>query len=153
MNVEYLILRARKIPVSTKRAVQEYHEKSELLITAINEKMMARSDLKKLIGEGSLDMMKDNHANHVRFIHAILKNPNPEVLTDTILWVFRTYKNHGFTGNYWAAQLNLWREVLKEILSPSSFEQIYPLYEWIQVNIPFFEMLAEEVKLPAKSKQ
>lgn len=46
-----------------------------------------------------IEMMKDNHANHVRFVHSILNNPNAEVHTDTVLWVFRAYKSHGFSSN------------------------------------------------------
>ena len=104
--------------------------------------MESRSDLNLLIGENNFSMMKDNHANHVRFIHSILHNPNAEVLTETVLWVFRAYRNHGFSGSYWAAQLNAWIYILKNELSKESFEQIIPLYEWMQVNIPTFEKLS-----------
>jgi hypothetical protein len=143
MNYSYLLRSAKEISAASEKAVEEYSNKKEVLVAAINKKMETRSDLTLLIGHNNIDMMKDNHANHVRFIHSILKNPNPEVLADTVLWVFRAYKNHGFSGNYWAAQLNAWMEILKKELSTESYEQIYPLYEWMQVNIPSFEKLSE----------
>ncbi len=144
MNYEYLVETAKEIPGASEKAVSEYHEKSDFLIAAINQQMASRSDLKELIGENNKEMMKDNHANHVRFIYSILKNPNPEVLTDTVLWVFRAYQNHGFSGSYWAAQLNAWFTILKKELTPETYSQILPLYEWMQVNIPLFEKLSRE---------
>jgi hypothetical protein len=148
MNHKFLVETAQKIPVANKNAVNEYHEKSEFLIAAINKRMSIRPDLKELIGENNLDMMKDNHANHIRFIHSILKFPNAEVLVDTILWVFSAYQNHGFSGSYWAAQLNTWFQILKEELTPESYRQIFPLYEWMQINIPLFEKLSQEKTEP-----
>lgn len=143
MNYRYLIQSAKNIPVANEKAVGEYNDKKDILIAEINNYMESRSDLYLLIGENNIDMMKDNHANHVRFIHSILKNPNAEVLTETVLWVFRAYRNHGFSGSYWAAQLNAWMDILKDKLSKESFEQIIPLYEWMQVNIPSFEKLSK----------
>jgi hypothetical protein len=94
--------------------------------------------------------MKDNHSNHVRFIASILKNYNHDVLVDTVLWVFRAYRSHGFTTNYWAAQLNTWIIVIKEALTPESFVEVYPYYEWMQVNIPLFVKVSDE-KLEASN--
>lgn len=144
MNYKYLIQSAEKIPVASEKSVAEYNDRKDILIAEINKNMESRSDLNLLVGDGNIDMMKDNHANHVRFIHSILKNPNAEVLTETVLWVFRAYRNHGFSSSYWAAQLNAWMNILKEKLSKESFEQIIPLYEWMQVNIPTFEKLSEQ---------
>lgn len=106
--------------------------------------MLERPDLNDLIGENNTDMMKDNHANHVRFIASILKNHNSDVLVDTVLWVFRAYRSHGFTSNYWAAQLNAWIVIMKEVLTPESYREVYPYYEWMQINIPSFVLLSDE---------
>ncbi len=144
MNYNYLVDTAKKIPAAGKLAVEEYYSKKDVLTAAINQALIARADLKELIGENNVDMMKDNHANHVRFIYSILKTPNPEVLTDTVIWVFRAYRNHGFSGNYWAAQLNAWFSILQNELTKESCSQILPLYEWMQVNIPIFEKLSDK---------
>lgn len=142
MNYKYLVQAASKIPVANEKAVKEFHDKKDILIAEINKNIESRSDLNLLVGDGNIEMMKDNHANHVRFIHSILKNPNAGVLTDTVLWVFRAYRNHGFSSSYWAAQLNAWMVILKDKLTRESYEQIIPLYEWMQVNIPSFEKLS-----------
>lgn len=45
---------------------------------------------------------------------------------------------------YWAAQLNTWIEVIKEVLTPESFNEVYPYYDWMQINIPLFVKLSDE---------
>jgi hypothetical protein len=66
------------------------------------------------------------------------------VLVETILWVFRAYRSHGFHTNYWAAQLNSWIEILRNELSEEAYTEIYPYYEWMQVNIPLFVLFSDE---------
>lgn len=144
MDKKILLTSAGNFKQVSASANSEYNINGDQLVAKMNELMLKRPDLLQLIGEGNEDMMKDNHANHVRFIASVLKNYHPEVLVDTILWVFRAYRSHGFTTNYWAAQLNAWIIILKESLSVDTFNEIYPLYEWMQINIPLFVKLSDQ---------
>lgn len=138
MDKKFLLHTAHQLKQVSVTTANEYHQKTEQLIFKINTLMLKRSDIEILVGDNNLDMMKDNHANHARFIDSILKNHNPDVLVDTVLWVFRAYRSHGFKSNYWSAQLNTWIITLKEVLSPESFDEVLPYYEWMQINIPVF---------------
>ncbi len=144
MDKNQLLETARALKQVKRETAEEYSQKSDELISQINKRMLERAEIKNLVGEDNLSMMKDNHANHVRFIASILKNYNPEVFVDTVLWVFRAYRSHGFSTNYWASQLNTWIEILKEVLSGESYQEVYPYYEWMQVNIPVFVKLTDE---------
>lgn len=144
MDKAFLINSAAGLPLATSNATEEYSSKADLLAAKVTDIMGQRPDIISLIGTDNLAMMQDNHANHSRFISSILKHYNPEILTDTMLWVFRAYRSHGFTTNYWAAQLNTWIHVLNGSLSKQSFEEIIPLYEWMQINIPIFVLLSDE---------
>ncbi|MFP4047361.1 MAG: hypothetical protein ACLFT4_06330 [Bacteroidales bacterium] len=144
MDKNHLLETARALKQVKRETAEEYSRKSDELISQINKRMLERAEIKNLVGEDNLSMMKDNHANHVRFIASILKHYNPEVFIDTILWVFRAYRSHGFSTNYWASQLNTWIEILKEVLSSESYQEVYPYYEWMQVNIPVFVKLTDE---------
>jgi hypothetical protein len=143
MEKSKLILTAAALPAFSENAINEYISKSALMVGKVNNIMTNRADIASLAGSENISMMTDNHANHARFIASILKKFDAEVLTDTILWVFRAYRSHGFTTNYWAAQLNTWIIVLNETLSEKSFAELYPLYEWMQVNIPQFVALSD----------
>ena len=105
---------------------------------------LKRPEVEELVGKNNIDMMQDNHANHIRFISSILKNYDEEVLVETILWVFRAYRSHGFSTNYWAVQLNTWIKILKNQLSDETFLEVQPLYEWMQINIPVFVAISDK---------
>jgi len=116
----------------------------------MNTLMLERADLEKLIEDNNSSMMADNLSNHVRFITSILKNYNPEVFVETILWAFEAYRSHGFTTNYWSSQFNGWITLLKEVLPSEYFLKITPYYERMQLNIPIFVLLSDE-KLKEKN--
>ena len=144
MDKKILLETAQQLQQVSIKTSEEYEQKADQLISKINKLMLERQDIENLVGKNNLNMMKDNHANHVRFISSILKHHNPDVLVETVLWVFRAYRSHGFTTNYWAAQLNTWIQIYKADLSPKCNEEIYPLYEWMQINIPLFVKVSNQ---------
>ena len=138
MDRNYLIQTAKKLSSVSQEAAKEFRIKSDELISKMNEAMLQRPDIEKMVGADNLSMMKDNHANHNRFITSIMEEFNAEVMVDTVLWVFDAYQNHGFSSQYWAAQLNTWIALFKEVLSEGTFKEIEPFYVWMQTNIPIF---------------
>ena len=141
-----LVNSAQALPPVSAAAADEYSRKAEVSANAVSAVLLQRADIEALVGKNNLDMMKDNHANHARFIASILQRPNAEVLVERVLWVFRAYRSHGFSTNYWAAQLNTWFQVLPQQLSMASWAEIRPWYEWLQVNIPIFVLLTDKSK-------
>lgn len=143
MNKEDLNASAAELVRPSEKAMDEYMAREQSLVAEINRLMLDRPDIRDLVGENNLEMMKDNHANHARFVNSILCRPNPEALVDTTLWVFRAYRSRGFHPAYWAAQIATWVEVLRSQLSAEAFREIYPLYHWFSVNIPAFTGLTD----------
>ncbi len=139
-----LLQSAKKIEQVSEDTINEYSLKRDMLVTLINDKMLSRSDITDMIGANNVDMMKDNHANHARFLESVFAKYNPEVLVDTVIWVFRAYRSRNFRSTYWAAQLNTWIDIYKNNLTEKSFHEVYPYYNWMQINIPLFNSLAEE---------
>lgn len=144
MDKKILISSAEQLKQVSRLSSSDYADKSELLIGRMNITMTERKDIMELIGENNMEMMRDNHANHARFMISIFDHYTPEVFVETILWVFRAYRSHGFTTNYWAAQLNLWIQIILQTLSHDASEEIIPYYKWMQVNIPAFVILSDE---------
>lgn len=143
MTRDELIRSASRLQQVSKDAAIEFSAKRDRLVELLNEKMLSRADLMDMVGAGNVEMMKDNHANHARFLESIFNTHNPEVLVDTVLWVFRAYRSRNFSSTYWAAQLNAWIELYKKELTPGCYQEIYPYYNWMQINIPIFNLLAE----------
>ena len=143
MTKEQLIKTAEVLPQVSSEALDEYAAKRDQMVNSINETMMARPDISELVGANNLDIMKDNHANHARFVESILRKPDAQTLVETCLWVFRAYRSRGFHSSYWSAQLNTWVEVLNKTVSPATAEAVYPLYHWFVIHIPDFTGLSD----------
>lgn len=151
MNKDDLLKTASGLKQVDKAIAGEYALKAEIIVSQMNLLMMQRCDIKELVGEQNLDMMKDNHANHARFVSSILLNFNAEILVETVLWVFRAYRYRGFSTTYWAALLNTWVEVMKKELTTETFRQVYPYYDWMLVNIPIFVKLTDDPVMTLKN--
>jgi hypothetical protein len=103
MTKSDLLKTAQEINQVSKELADEFSSKRDMLVELMNRKMLKRLDIKEMVGENNLDMMKDNHANHARFLESIFISYSPEVLVDTVLWVFRAYRSRNFSSTYWAA--------------------------------------------------
>ena len=125
-------------------AVQEFARKQEHLAALGAETLNQRPDLEKLVGPGNQAMAEDNNRNFARFMTSLFADYQPEVFVDTVLWVFRAYRSHGFRTTYWAANLNIWAGMLKKELTPQSYEALYPFYDWLIINIPAFTRLTDD---------
>lgn len=152
MNKDHLLNTAKDLEQPSAEAAGEFSKKLEMLTEKMNSYMLERPDLAEMVGEGNQQMMKDNHANHARFMDSVFANYEPEVLVDTVLWVFRAYRSRNFSSTYWAAQLNGWMVIYKRELSENCYKEVVPFYKWMQVNIPIFNKLAEEnIEAPLSS--
>jgi hypothetical protein len=134
---------AKKLKQPDDDFVQEFNGKWEALAAIGTQILMGRPDFEKLIGTGNGNMAEDNNRNFPRFMMSLFLDYKPEVFVETVLWVFRAYRSHGFQTTYWAANLNIWVELLKKELTPEAFKEIYPFYNWLIVNIPAFVSITD----------
>ncbi len=123
---------------------REFSQKRDQLSAMGSQKMAERPDLNKLVGENNRLMAEDNNRNFARFMESMFLDYDAKVLVETVLWVFRAYRSHGFQTTYWAVNLNIWVDMLKEELSPEAFDAVYPYYNWLIVHIPVFTKLTDE---------
>ena len=147
---EKLIKTASVLIQPHESAREEFSRMSEKLAEMGNQTMANRADLDKLVGKDNQKMAEDNNRNFARFMVSLFIDFNPKVLVETVFWVFRAYRSHGFQTTYWAANLNIWVDMLHQELSKESFEAIYPFYQWLIVNIPIFSQISDEANFGLK---
>lgn len=138
-----LIRTAERLAIPGPEAIREFRKLRSSLSEECTRIFEQRSDIKQLIRDNNLAMAKDNNRNFARFMESIFTDFEPTLLVETVLWVFEAYRTHGFQTTYWAANLNIWVDVLKSRLSEKHFSQIYPLYNWFIINIPVFTLLTD----------
>jgi hypothetical protein len=145
MDRKKLLKTATDLQQPSKQSAEEFIAKSDMLAAEMNRIMASRKDVKMMVGEDNISMMEDNHRNHIRFLCSVFTHYEPEILVETVLWVYRAYRNHGFNLSYWPAQLDQWVQVFKTELTEECFKEVYPFYNWMIINQPIF--VAESDKL------
>jgi len=143
-NEETLIQTAERLRQPGAEAAAEFESLRDSLAEELNRRMAKRPDLDKLIGPDNLSMMQDNSRNFGRFMSTMFQDYEPAVLAETVLWVFRAYRSHGFATTYWPAHLDTFVEIIRERLSPAAFTEVYPFFQWLIVNIPLFVKFSDE---------
>lgn len=139
-----LLASAQKLTSPSKKAREEFSAKIDILVATGNKQIAARPDLDKLIGAENHEMAENNNGNFARFMDSMFVEYDPATLVETVLWVFRAYRSHGFLTTYWAANLDIWLKMLEKELSEESFTTISPFYNWLIINIPIFVKLTDE---------
>jgi hypothetical protein len=148
MTKSDLLHSAAALKQPSEKSATEYLGKSEFLAAEMNRLMEIRADLTTLIGEGNTSMMEDNHRNHARFMSSVFTSFSPETLVETVLWVYRAYRSHGFHLTYWPAQLDEWVNLYKFHLTTDAYAEIYPFYHWMIINQPVFVIESDKIIMP-----
>lgn len=138
MTKEYLLESASKLTQPQEKYAKEFEENKQRFAVLLNEKMTTRSDLEKLVGAENVEMMQDNSRNLFRFMSSMFTEYNPNIFVNTLLWVFRAYRFHGFSITFWSANVDTIFEILSEELSDGAKREILPFFNWIIINIPKF---------------
>jgi len=144
MIIEQLTETAHNLVQPPPEAAQEFTLKRDRLADALSRRLGKREDLVRLIGEGNQAMMEDNSRNFCRFMATMFSAYDADVLVRTVLWVFRAYRTHGFQLTFWAAELDVFVEIIRDELSAETCEAIMPFYDWMIVNIPSFAKVSDE---------
>ena len=143
-TIETLYQSAKTLPVPDEKAAQEFEHLHLELAEALNKKIDTRPDLEKLVGKNNVEMMHNNARNMTRFLASLFHSFEPQVLADTVIWVFTAYRSHGFHVTYWAANLDNFSGLLKEKCTEHTLGQVLPVVNWMITNIPAFTLISDE---------
>lgn len=144
MNVEYLRVSAATLVQPSAEAAEAFEQHAAAMAEDLGRAMLARPDVGALIGEGNDEMMRDNGRNMMRFMGTMFRGYEPEVLVQTVAWVYRAYRARGFATLYWAAHLNVALDVLRNHVPEAARGEIEPFFAWLIVQIPAFTRLTDE---------
>lgn len=137
-----LLSAARELPQVSQSAIDEYAHNRAVLVARVNARMEAHPAVASLT-DGSILVMRDNHANHALFMETVFRMNSPETLARTVPWVYRAYRNHGFSYEYFPTELRAWIEAIGTHLSAESAHQILPAYRWMIAQHETMIRLAE----------
>lgn len=148
---QYLYDSAEKLKQPQKKFAKDFEKNQYKFAELLNNNMSSRKDIEKLVGKGNLDMMQDNSRNLFRFMSSMFLEYDPKVLVNTLLWVFRAYRAHGFKIIFWSANVDTIAEILSKELSEEAKKEILPFFDWIIINIPkFVDITDKQLKEDSK---
>ena len=139
MRKEQLLESARALTAPSPESAGAFATATPAIAAELNARMGKRTDLEALIGPGNQEMMENNSRNFLRFMSTMFLHYHPDVLVDTALWAFRTYRAHGFQVIYWPANIDTALEIVREQLPGQAVAEVEPFFVWLLVNIPLFE--------------
>lgn len=129
------------IPENLENILTEYKNK---LLDFVNKRILNDPQVDILIGgRKNIQVMIDNHRNHIAFMSMVIKLRSVKLLSDTLPWVYRAYHNQGFSYEYFKIELKLWKEA---IISNISEVDCSPLINIYQMMIDNHEKTIEESK-------
>jgi len=99
-------------------AVIAYKMCSSKLLSTVNRELESREDILKLIGGNSVDMLEDNHQNHIDFMQSVFTYRQHELLVKTLPWVYKAYTSKGFLLDYFQVELTSWVQALSDEKNP-----------------------------------
>lgn len=129
--LDALILSARSLPEVSQSAAAEYYEKLEVMREQVDRQLTATPALELLIGANPLIIMYDNHRNHAQFMANVFRFNTLALLARIAVWVYKTYRTHGFSYDYFPVELTAWQRAVTEHLSTKSAREVNRVYQWL----------------------
>jgi MerR family transcriptional regulator, light-induced transcriptional regulator len=129
-----IILEAKNLPKIPAPSSLAYHNQRDALTDYVNANMTKKNDIDRLIGSNQLEMMYDNHRNHVNFMDNVFFLNNFELLARIIPWVYRAYSGHGFSFDYFPIVLGAWQEAISTLIDPALQPPLKQIYSWMIQN-------------------
>lgn len=131
MGRERLIKEARESLQVTPEATAHYIKAKDVLLDEVNTQMTAHPQIAALTGGNTMSMMQDNHRNHIDFMSTVFQFNSFELLVKTVPWVYRSYRAHGFSFDYFPLELESWKNAVKKYLDPAAAGEINAVYDWM----------------------
>ena len=130
-SMEALLEEARSLPPIPLREISAYRTHMADLISAVDHAMAAESDIHELIGGNPLRTMYDNHKNHAAFMSNVFGIGHYDLLAQTVPWVYRVYRSHRFSYDYFPRELRAWMGAIRRRVTDCSMENVLAVYRWM----------------------
>ena len=132
-NNRELFDKAKKLKPISDETFNEINNSLKSLEAQMDEEFFSRNDIEELI-DNKVDLIRDNHANHLRFMLNIMKNYDTFIFINTVSWVLEAYTSRGISIDYWDVQLRLFLKIYKEDLTVNAYNEVLPFYTFLINN-------------------
>lgn len=144
--IDDLIAEAKAVFAVTLRDGHAYESALPPMKKSVNDAMESRDDLAALIGIQGDALMRGNHENHGRFMATVFQLGLWDLMVRTVLWAYATYKEHGFSYDYFPIELQAWIDAINVYVDRESAGNITAVYRWlISRHTDFIAIIASAI--------
>jgi MerR family transcriptional regulator, light-induced transcriptional regulator len=126
-----LLESARKLPAVPPREAAAYRARMNQLISDVDEALASEPDIHELIGHNPLQVMHENHGHHAQFMATVFGVGSYELLAKTVPWVYRAYRGHRFSYDYFPRELRAWMAAIRHRIDDVSMDAALTVYQWM----------------------
>lgn len=120
-----------------------YESEIKPMLDYVNHHMKNVGNIHELLGGNTLELMFNNHANHVQFMANVIKYKQSDLLVHTLPWVYKAYHQKGVSYDYFPKELHYWIQAMKRYILDDVKDDFIRIYEqmiaWHDVLIKISE--------------
>ena len=131
MTLQELIIQAQNLPRLKRHEALFYQNHLDVLVDLVDVRLTSLENISRLIGHNPLQIMYDNHQHHARFMATVFVVNDYSLLAKTLPWVYRSYRAHHFSYDYFIAELEAWIQALRDVFPETMAATIIRIYEWM----------------------
>lgn len=144
MSTYELIGSATQVNVVSADSALQFREAKDDLVAYVDKHVSESPDIDGLLGPNTIELLFDNHRNHVDFMGTVFRIANHELLARTVPWVYHAYTSRGLSPAYFPFALRLWKEAARVNLSEKAANDVGRIYDWMLDHHTVFLALANE---------
>jgi methanogenic corrinoid protein MtbC1 len=129
-----------------------YRSTSNAMLQDVNQELLEHPDLAALTGDNPVEMMLNNHENHVSFMATVFQLPAPSLLPKIIPWVYRAYAARGYSHDYFPVELDAWMRAVNTHIGDEVATPVLEVYQWMRDQHSTWIELSKRVASEPPSK-
>ena len=120
----------------TPQATRLYAEQANVLASLVSQRLAQHPRLDEFLNGNPFRLIEVNHRNHAAFVAEVLRTNNLDLLARTLSWAYHAYHHQGVSYDYFPAQLDAWKQVIRDQLPIDEAASLLPLYDWMLAAHP-----------------
>lgn len=115
----------------TDNAIKVYSQYGDEMLLKINRWIAEDNQMRRFLNGNSLDLLLNNHRNHLGFITQVLESRDGSALVKGLPWVYHAYHSQGVPFLYFEEELEKWKEFILQTIPKDEALQLSQIYDWM----------------------
>jgi methanogenic corrinoid protein MtbC1 len=120
-----------KVPPIPPRAARLYADHANRLAGQVSRLLALHPRIDEFLNGNPFRLFEVNHRNHGAFVAEVLRTNNFDLLARALPWAYHAYHHQGVPYDYFAVQLDAWKQAIRDQLPSAEALSLLPVYDWM----------------------